>query len=165
MIYRLNLLNTSLEELSNSDADQEFKCLYSPDIDVDPSRFDTVNTVSNTSPTQKRVQLNLLVYDLEEPSQQPIDVILSSSDKPVDVVTGYFRNKLQYSAPDMSSYELDMILNSYRNEYALRVCGSREIMIGEQNCLTSYRVTMSLLIYEASILISTCNLVHSEVFV
>jgi hypothetical protein len=195
MHFRIDLLTISLNHRQRSNFNDHFKSIHSPDIEIEPNRFET-NASKNTSlkstnsskssasslsssfsksdssvklaltskpSTPLPKHLEIVIHETTEQSNtgqnnvnseytQSLKVLLS--DKPDEIVKAYFKSKMLKANTGMSSTELDFLLEDYKNTYVLNVCGSRELVFGNENTIGFYKVFLRLLYYQNSCILS-----------
>ncbi len=157
--YRIDLLTIALSHRQRSNFDDHFKSIHSPDLEIEPHRFETnskTNTILNkpnestflksssfsnlsTASRSTANQIEVVIHDKDniEYSQS---MKVSFSDKPDEIVKSFFRTKMLKTNHGMSSTELEFLLEDYKNTYVLNVCGSKELIFGNENTIGFYRV-------------------------
>ncbi len=143
--YRMALLKLSHENIINLDEHKQFFSVYSPDLEIDPSHlctnldaFNSINNNKNNNNTRRTYNFNVILYELEHNSS--IEFFVSSNETPNTIIKKYFKEKLGKELRNLGQDELDYILSDYDNLYALNVCGSLEVLYGDDRPIGNYKV-------------------------
>jgi hypothetical protein len=162
--YRLELYKIIQERLNEENSEIKtnklnlalFKSMYEPNIEVDPSEFQSnLNSNSNNSnkTSKKRdslKQIEIHVYDTtaeerEISEQTQVFILIVKLDAtPLDIITEFFRLKYSIRPDDVKNIKL----LKCQKTFLLNVCGCDEVMYGNEFKLGQYKVTIYYLLIQ-----------------
>ncbi|CAF0737287.1 unnamed protein product [Brachionus calyciflorus] len=139
--YRIGLLKEIKSNFENNLNNHEslIKCIYSPNLEIDPNLldFNQINSkLDRIELNDKKINICIFVNEtgLEETSYSlSVPLCLTPSDLIAHIIT------LKMENLNHRKEQIEKIVESYKDSYVLNVCGCDEVLYGSENKICSYK--------------------------